>query len=272
MSLLLGGVAAQALALGLRRRLGHRCAQLGDRGRRVAVLPGVLGQLVAGQLAAANAGRRGAPTRSSGAGLLDLPPTSLLTEALLCRSPLLGRPEDNAPRRPCAERENIAAPDLPAGIEWIGEASQSMPVLTAAGPVLVHFVDFAQLNSVRHPPYLSECGPPLPEGRASHRSSCRRRASPSAVIARSSQRVSRASAYSCQSRSTATARSGTPMAARAGQASSSGRRALRLVPLRRGRIPRHRGGDPGRAARAGRAAGAARADRSSARHGRPAPG
>lgn len=54
------------------------------------------------------------------------------------------------------ERENIAAPDLPAGIEWVGEPPASMPVLTAAGPVLVHFLDFAQLNSVRTLPYLVE--------------------------------------------------------------------------------------------------------------------
>lgn len=31
-----------------------------------------------------------------------------------------------------------------------------MPALTAAGPVLVHFFDFAQLNSVRTLPYLAE--------------------------------------------------------------------------------------------------------------------
>jgi hypothetical protein len=31
-----------------------------------------------------------------------------------------------------------------------------MPVATAAGPVLVHFIDFAQLNSVRTLPYVSE--------------------------------------------------------------------------------------------------------------------
>jgi hypothetical protein len=31
-----------------------------------------------------------------------------------------------------------------------------MPALTAAGPVLVHFLDFAQLNSVRTLPYLAE--------------------------------------------------------------------------------------------------------------------
>src|SRR3954452_24202248 len=31
-----------------------------------------------------------------------------------------------------------------------------MPALTAGGPALVHFLDFAQLNSVRTLPYLSE--------------------------------------------------------------------------------------------------------------------
>ncbi len=54
------------------------------------------------------------------------------------------------------ERDNIAAPDLPEGIEWIGDAPRSMPVATAGGPVLVHFLDFAQLNSVRTLPYVSE--------------------------------------------------------------------------------------------------------------------
>jgi hypothetical protein len=54
------------------------------------------------------------------------------------------------------ERDNIAAPDLPAGIPWIGEEPGSMPVLTAGGPVLVQFLDFAQLNSVRTLPYLLE--------------------------------------------------------------------------------------------------------------------
>lgn len=54
------------------------------------------------------------------------------------------------------ERENIAAPDLPEGLEWIGKAPHSMPVATAGGPVLVHFFDFAQLNSVRTLPYVAE--------------------------------------------------------------------------------------------------------------------
>jgi hypothetical protein len=54
------------------------------------------------------------------------------------------------------ERDNIAAPDLPVGLIWIGKEPKSMPVLTAAGPVLVHFFDYAQLNSARTLPYLVE--------------------------------------------------------------------------------------------------------------------
>jgi hypothetical protein len=54
------------------------------------------------------------------------------------------------------ERDGIAAPGLPAGMEWVGLAPHSMPALTADGPALVHFIDFAQLNSVRTLPYLAE--------------------------------------------------------------------------------------------------------------------
>lgn len=54
------------------------------------------------------------------------------------------------------ERDNIDAPDLPAKLAWIGDAPASMPALTAKGPVLVHFFDCAQLNSVRTLPYLKE--------------------------------------------------------------------------------------------------------------------
>jgi hypothetical protein len=53
-------------------------------------------------------------------------------------------------------RDNIAAPDLPTGLRWIGKEPESMPALTAGGPALVHFIDFAQLNSVRTLPYLNE--------------------------------------------------------------------------------------------------------------------
>lgn len=54
------------------------------------------------------------------------------------------------------ERDTIAAPDLPEEIAWVGEQPRSMPALAAAGPVLVHFLDFSQLNSVRTLPYLTE--------------------------------------------------------------------------------------------------------------------
>ncbi len=54
------------------------------------------------------------------------------------------------------ERDNIASPDLPSELAWIGAAPDSMGALTVAGPVLVHFFDYSQLNSVRTLPYLVE--------------------------------------------------------------------------------------------------------------------
>ena len=54
------------------------------------------------------------------------------------------------------ERDNIPVPELPDGITWFGEGPESMSALTEVGPTLVHFLDFAQLNSVRTLPYLIE--------------------------------------------------------------------------------------------------------------------
>jgi hypothetical protein len=54
------------------------------------------------------------------------------------------------------EHATIAAPDLSPDLTWIGTEPESMPSLTAAGPAIVHFFDFAQLNSVRTLPYLRE--------------------------------------------------------------------------------------------------------------------
>jgi hypothetical protein len=51
------------------------------------------------------------------------------------------------------EREDIAAPELPPKTRWLGDEPAAMSELTARGPVLVHFFDFAQLNSVRALPY-----------------------------------------------------------------------------------------------------------------------
>ena len=51
-------------------------------------------------------------------------------------------------------RADIAAPELPPRVRWLGPEPGAMAELTAAGPVLVHFFDFAQLNSVRSVPYV----------------------------------------------------------------------------------------------------------------------
>jgi hypothetical protein len=55
-------------------------------------------------------------------------------------------------------RSDIAAPEFPPGTRWIADRPARMAALAAAGPVLVEFFDFAQLNSVRALPYVSEWG------------------------------------------------------------------------------------------------------------------
>jgi hypothetical protein len=61
-------------------------------------------------------------------------------------------------------RPDIAAPNLPPNVEWIGERPAPMAALTASGPALVHFFDFAQLNSVRALPYPIEWAQRYAEG------------------------------------------------------------------------------------------------------------
>jgi hypothetical protein len=63
-------------------------------------------------------------------------------------------PAQHTLRRLRPPRPDIAIPPLPAGAEWIGEPIDSIDRLVASRPVLVHFFDFAQLNSVRALPYL----------------------------------------------------------------------------------------------------------------------
>jgi hypothetical protein len=53
-------------------------------------------------------------------------------------------------------RQDIAAPELPPRTRWLGDDPGQMSELTARGPVLVHFFDFAQLNCVRSMPYVVE--------------------------------------------------------------------------------------------------------------------
>jgi hypothetical protein len=53
------------------------------------------------------------------------------------------------------QRADIAVPELPGDLEWVN-ATQAPRIdeLVARGPALVHFFDFAQLNSIRALPYL----------------------------------------------------------------------------------------------------------------------
>jgi hypothetical protein len=53
------------------------------------------------------------------------------------------------------QRTDIAAPELPSRVRWLNAVRPPrIAEALAAGPVLVHFLDFAQLNSVRALPYV----------------------------------------------------------------------------------------------------------------------
>ena len=52
-------------------------------------------------------------------------------------------------------RDDIRAPDLPSDGLWVGDDPGRMDQLVSRGPVLIHFFDFSQLNSVRTVPYLN---------------------------------------------------------------------------------------------------------------------
>lgn len=52
-------------------------------------------------------------------------------------------------------RQDIAAPPFPPDTEWVGGKPPKLELVVARGPLLVHFFDFAQLNSARALPYVS---------------------------------------------------------------------------------------------------------------------
>jgi hypothetical protein len=54
------------------------------------------------------------------------------------------------------DRLDIAAPPFPTCVVWVGGPAPKLDRVVAAGPLLVHFFDFAQLNSVRALPYAIE--------------------------------------------------------------------------------------------------------------------
>lgn len=51
-------------------------------------------------------------------------------------------------------RPDIAVPPFPAGLDWLGATEPRLDRIVAAGPLLVHFYDLAQLNSIRALPYV----------------------------------------------------------------------------------------------------------------------
>jgi hypothetical protein len=54
------------------------------------------------------------------------------------------------------QRDDIAAPPFPPGLEWLGGREPKLDKLVTVGPLLVHFFDYAQLNSVRALDYVRE--------------------------------------------------------------------------------------------------------------------
>jgi hypothetical protein len=52
-------------------------------------------------------------------------------------------------------RSDIASPPLRPGLAWLGGPEPRLDRLVARGPLLVHFFDLAQLNSVRTLPYVA---------------------------------------------------------------------------------------------------------------------
>jgi hypothetical protein len=87
----------------------------------------------------------------AGPTFLDPLPNRITHEnhSSLCR----GR-EQHTLHRLRPPRPDIAIPPIPAGLDWIGEPVESIDRLAAARPILVHFFDLAQLNSIRTLPYL----------------------------------------------------------------------------------------------------------------------
>ena len=145
-----------------------------------------------------------------------------------------------------------------------------MPALTAGGPALVHFLDFAQLNSVRTLPYLSRVVTPLPRGRAERD----RRAVATLPLRRRPRRGRRRPGRArgrVPGRDRRRARPLERLRLRglAQPLPLEPRRRPRLGPLRRGRVPGDGDGDPGRAARDRRPAAAAGADGAAAAQRRP---
>ena len=98
-----------------------------------------------------SAGRRGGGARSSARGLLDPLPDPLRHAILLVHAGGEARRIAGAVR---PQAHDIAVPPFPPGTQWIGAEPGAVERICARGPLLVHFFDVAHLSSVRTLPYV----------------------------------------------------------------------------------------------------------------------
>ena len=166
MVLLLGRVALELGAVVVGAELDGVGAELRERLGRVAVLARVACELVGGQLA-------GGPAKVEGVlehvvlvlGSVRFAPRRLRSRSA---SSLLKVHHDRElilPRPMRPPRQDIAAPPFPPGLAWVGGREPRLDRLVTVGPLLVHFFDFAQLNSVRALPYVARLARALPRAR-----------------------------------------------------------------------------------------------------------
>ena len=269
---LLLGVAAQLGALLGRSGVGGAGAEAGDRGGRVTVLTRVSRQLLARQLPGRPALiERVLENVPLGAGGLDSVPDALAHSV----SPLFGagsairiviRSGDASPtpghrRAGASARASLGRPREPTDLD--GGADRGRP---GAGPLL----RLRPAQQRPHAPLRVRVGPPLPRGGPGDD-----RGAGAALPVRRRLRGGGSRDRTSRDRLPGGARRRPGALARLrlrglAQPLPLGEgRGPALVSLRRGVLPRYRGGDPGGAARARRAAGAARADAAGAPHRRP---
>ena len=249
---LLLGVPPQLGALGLGGGVGHVAAEAGQGGGRVAVLAGVVRQAPRGSARRpTSAGRRGARARSIGRGPARSPARRRCSLSPPWGVRLLVGPRITSARvRP--ERDNIAAPDLPEGIAWIGEEPELDAGADRRRPGAGPLPRLRPAQQRPHPPLPGRVGPPLSRRRPAARSASRRRASPSAPTRRRSPPGWSGSGSSSRSRSTPSATLWHAYGCEGWPSlflwSLGG--ALSWFHFGEGEYLGHRGGDPGRAARA----------------------
>ncbi len=175
---------------------------------------------------------------------------------------------DPRPVRP--ERDDIAIPPFPPGITWIGAEEPVSERLTARAALLVHFFELGELSSIRTLPFVSA----LARKYAANGLSVLGVHSPRSQLAASDEALEAGLArldvgLPGRQRQRAPGLALLRLPGLAVDLPLGARRDPPLRALRRGRLPRDRGGDPRRAGRR-RGARPARAGPRAPARGRPA--